>query len=63
MSTTDIINNANGEIKVDNQDLEALMALAINAIDNRLRVGGIDGDTTNYIRWRKLAHRIADVVE
>ena len=39
------------------------MALAINAIDNRLNAIQTPADTTNYIRWRKLAHRIADMVE
>lgn len=47
-------------IEADNQDLEALMALAINAIDNRLNAGH---ESDNYNRWRKLALRIADMVE
>jgi len=64
MSTSTISNNASGDLQVKNEDLEALMALAIGAIDNRLNAGpSICGDKENYNRWRKLALRIADMVE
>lgn len=57
-------------LEADSEDLKALMALAVTTIDNRLCFDDdgctvtINGnDPTNYIRWRKLAKCIADMVK
>jgi hypothetical protein len=61
MTLATITSNGGLSTYIEHEDLEALMALALGAIDNRLDAGV--PDTENYHRWRKLALRIADMVE
>lgn len=72
MNTTTIVNNINGEIQVENRDLEALMAFAIKQIDREIRTmpqykdwrtDEPNPELATMAKWRKLALRIADVVE